>query len=68
MGTILGTICKLALMSYSITFDYRTGTKKPIKELRIRVRNSSANIDFRKVTGIKVLENHFNYDKQTLSV
>ena len=55
-------------MSYSITFDYRTGTKKPIKELRIRVRNSSANIDFRKVTGIKVLENHFNYDKQTLSV
>ena len=68
MGTILGTICTLALMSYSITFDYRTGTKKPIKELRIRVRNSSANIDFRKVTGIKVLENHFNYDKQTLSV
>ena len=55
-------------MSYSIIFDYRTGTKKPIKELRIRVRNSSANIDFRKVTGIKVLENHFNFDKQTLSV
>ena len=55
-------------MSYSITLDYRRGTKKPIKELRIRVRNSSANIDVRKVTGIKVLENHFNYDKQTLSV
>ena len=68
MGTILGTICILALMSYSITLDYRRGTKKPIKELRIRVRNSSANIDVRKVTGIKVLENHFNYDKQTLSV
>ena len=55
-------------MSYSITLDFRKGTKKPIKELRIRVRNSSANIDVRKVTGIKVLENHFNYDKQTLSV
>jgi len=55
-------------MSYSITLDYRRGTKKPIKELRIRVRNSSANIDVRKVTGIKVLESHFNYDKQTLSV
>jgi hypothetical protein len=55
-------------MSYSITLDYRAGTKKPTKELRIRVRNSSANIDVRKVTGIKVLENHFNYDKQTLSV
>jgi hypothetical protein len=41
-------------MSYSITLDYRRGTKKPIKELRIRVRNSSANIDVRKVTGIKV--------------
>jgi len=68
VGTILGTICILALMSYSITLDYRRGTKKPIKELRIRVRNSSANIDVRKVTGIKVLENHFNYDKQTLSV
>jgi hypothetical protein len=54
VGTILGTICKLVPMSYSITLDYRRGTKKPIKELRIRVRNSSANIDVRKVTGIKV--------------
>ena len=68
MGTILGTICKLAKMGYSITLDFRTGTKKPIKELRIRVRNSSSKIDIRKVTGIKVLESHFNYDKQTLSV
>jgi len=55
-------------MSYSIILDYRTGTKKPIKELRIRVRNTSAQIDIRKVIGIKVLENHFNYEKQTLSV
>ena len=55
-------------MSYSIILDYRTGTKKPIKELRIRVRNTAAQIDVRKVTGIKVLENHFNYEKQTLSV
>jgi len=30
----VGTICKLALMSYSITLDYRRGTKKPIKELQ----------------------------------
>ena len=47
-------------MSYSIILNYRTGTKKPIKELRIRVRNTAAQIDVRKVTGIKVLENHFN--------
>ena len=55
-------------MSYSIILDYRTGTKKPIKELRIRARNTAAQIAVRKVTGIKVLENHFNYEKQTLSV
>ena len=52
-------------MGYSIILDYRTGTKKPIKELRIRVRNTSAQIDVRKVTGIKVLENHIRtIDKQ----
>ena len=55
-------------MSYSIILDYRTGTKKSIKKLRIRVRNTAAQIDVRKVTGIKVLESHFNYEKQTLSV
>ena len=55
-------------MSYSISLDYRTGTKKPIKELRIRIRSTVDRVDIRKVTGIKVLESHFNYNKQTLSV
>jgi hypothetical protein len=55
-------------MSYIITLDYRKGTKKPYKELRIRIRSTSANVDIRKVTGIKVLEKHFNANKQTLSV
>ena len=55
-------------MSYIITLDYRKGTIKPYKELRIRVRNTSSKVDIRKVTGIKVLEKHFNASKQTLSV
>ena len=55
-------------MSYSITLDYRKGTKKPLKELRVRVRSTTDNVDVRKVTGIKVLEKHFNIKKQTLSV
>lgn len=57
-----------ASMRYSITLDYRKGTKKPLKELRVRVRSTTDNVDVRKVTGIKVLEKHFNIKKQTLSV
>ena len=55
-------------MRYNICFDYRKGTKKQIKELRIRVRNHSLNINVRKVTGIKFLEKDFNSKKQTLSI
>ena len=55
-------------MSCSITFDFRLGTKKPIKELRIRIRSTAAKIDVRRTTGIKVSEKHFNFKKQTLSI
>ena len=55
-------------MGYNIFFDYRQGTKKLIKELRIRVRNTSLNINVRKVTGVKVLNKDFSYKKQTLSI
>ena len=55
-------------MSYSIIFDYRLGTKKPTKELRIRIRSTAANVDVRRTTGIKVSEKHFNFKKQTLSI
>ena len=68
MGTITGTICILPNMSYSITLDFRLGTKKPVKELRIRIRSAVAKVDVRKVTGIKVREKHFNFSKQTLSL
>ena len=68
MGTITGTICILPYMSYSITFDFRLGTKKPVKELRIRIRSAALKVDVRKVTGIKVSKKHFNFKKQTLSI
>jgi hypothetical protein len=68
VGTILGTICIFVDMSYSITLDFRTGTKKPVKELRLRIRSVTAKVDVRKVTGIKVEEKHFNFTKQTLSI
>ena len=55
-------------MSYSITFDFRLGTKKPLKELRIRIRSAALKVDVRKVTGIKVSKKHFNFKKQTLSI
>ena len=55
-------------MSYSITLDYRLGTKKPIKELRIRIRSTAAKVDVRRTTGIKISEKHFNFKKQTLSI
>ena len=68
MGTITGTICILPNMSYSITLDFRLGTKKPVKELRIRIRSAAAKVDVRKVTGIKVSKKHFNFSKQTLTI
>ena len=56
MGTITGTICILNNMSYSITLDFRLGTKKPVKELRIRIRSAAAKVDVRKVTVIRFVK------------
>ena len=56
----MGTICILPNMSYSITFDFRLGTKKSVKELRIRIWSAAVKVDVRKVTGIKVSEKDFN--------
>ena len=56
----MGTICILPNMIYSITFDFRLGIKKPVKELQIRIRSAAVKVDVRKVTGIKVSEKDFN--------